>query len=287
MLSLPKPTRQEVGDMYKFLVVDDEEIVRRGFRTKIAWTEAGFEFLEPCKDGREAIRRIEQEHPDVVMTDICMPLVDGLEIAAYIADRFPEIIVIVLSGYDEFEYARAALRSRVADYLLKPITSRELSALVAKLKLSLDETACRRSELEVTYREARFPASDVASASPFGTKGSRNLALAKVAEAQEYIERHFAKKRLSVDDICRDLFISPSYLSRLLKQHLGKTFVDALTDCRVERAKQLLSNPDVKTSAVADEVGYSDPHYFSTIFKKVTGVTPSEYRGTTLKSEQT
>ena len=88
--------------MYKFLLVDDEEIVRRGFNKKIAWAEAGFEFLEPCQNGREAIQRIEQEHPDVVMTDICMPLVDGLEVAAYIADRFPEIIVIVLSGYDEF-----------------------------------------------------------------------------------------------------------------------------------------------------------------------------------------
>lgn len=272
--------------MYKFLVVDDEEIVRRGFRTKIAWAEAGFEFLEPCKDGREAIQKIEQEHPDVVMTDICMPLADGLEVAAYVADRFPETIVIVLSGYDEFEYARAALRSRVADYLLKPITSRELSALVVKLKTSLDETARRRSQVEVANGQAQFPASDRMPAGPFDTKGLRNPAIAKVAEAQEYIERHFAQKKLSVDEICRDLFISPSYLSRLLKQHLGKTFVDALTDCRVEKAKQLLSSSDLKTSAVADAVGYGDPHYFSTIFKKVTGVTPSEYRGVGFKSER-
>src|SRR5512135_2227081 len=113
--------------MYKFLAVDDEEIVCRGFRKKIAWEEAGFEYLEPCKNGREAMVRIALEHPDVVMTDICMPLVNGLELANYIADQFPEIIVFILSGYDEFEYARAALRSRVVEYLLKPITSQELS----------------------------------------------------------------------------------------------------------------------------------------------------------------
>jgi len=270
--------------MYKFLVVDDEEIVRRGFRKKIAWAEAGFEFLEPCRNGREAIRRIEKEHPDVVMTDICMPLIDGLEVAAYVADRFPEIIVIVLSGYDEFEYARSALRSRVAEYLLKPITSRELSALVTKLKQRLDETAGRRSAAEVPGAPSRFPSSEV-TPRQLRADVSRNFSTAKVAEAREYIERNYANKKLSVDDICRDLFISPSYLSRLLKQHWGKTFIDALTEYRVTKAKELLSTSDWKTYAIADEVGYGDPHYFSTIFKKATGVTPSEYRSAKLKSE--
>jgi YesN/AraC family two-component response regulator len=270
--------------MYKFLVVDDEELVRRGFRKKIAWAEAGFEFLEPCKNGREAIQRIEQEHPDVVMTDICMPLVDGLEVAAYIADRFPEIIVIVLSGYDEFEYARSALRSRVAEYLLKPITSRELSALVTKLKMRLDETASRRSELEAAGEPSKSPATEL-TPKQLHADVSRSFSMAKLAEAREYIDRNYANKKLSVDEICRDLFISPSYFSRLLKQHWGKTFIDALTEYRVEKAKQLLSDSDWKTYAIAGEVGYSDPHYFSTIFKKATGVTPSEYRSSKLKSE--
>jgi two-component system response regulator YesN len=272
--------------MYKFLLVDDEEIVRRGFRKKIAWAEAGFEFLEPCKNGREAIQRIAREHPDVVMTDICMPLVDGLEVAAYLADRFPAIIVIVLSGYDEFEYARSALRSRVAEYLLKPITSRELSALLAKLKTRLDETASHCSRLEFAGASAHSPTPDATSMLS-GAKEPRSFALTKVAEAREYIERNFAHKKLSVDEICRDLFISPSYLSRLFKLHVGKTFVDTLTDFRIERAKQLLSDSSLKTYAVADAVGFGDPHYFSTIFKKVAGVTPSEYRETILNAERT
>jgi YesN/AraC family two-component response regulator len=271
--------------MYKFMFVDDEEIVRRGFRKKIAWAEMGFEFLEPCKNGREAIQRIAQEHPDVVMTDICMPLVNGLEVAAYIADWFPEIIVVILSGHDEFEYARCALRNRVVEYLLKPITSRELGALVAKLKIRLDEAVCRRSEFEFAGPQHRFPAADKMP-DPINTNESRNLASTKVAEAQEYIERNFARKKLSVGEVCQDLYISPSYLSRLLKCHLGKTFVDALTDIRVEKAKQLLASSDVNVYTVADAVGYSDPHYFSTIFKKMTGVPPSEYRGAIFESER-
>jgi two-component system response regulator YesN len=99
-----------------------------------------------------------------------------------------------------------------------------------------------------------------------------------MTEVQEYIERNFAQKKLSLDDISRDLFISPSYLTRLLKNNSGKTFVDSLTEFRIEKAKQLLSGSDLKTYTVAEMVGYSDPHYFSTIFKKMTGKTPSEYR---------
>jgi two-component system, response regulator YesN len=272
--------------MYKFLFVDDEEIVRRGLREKIAWAEAGFEFLEPCQNGREAIQKIAREQPDVVMTDICMPLVDGLELAAYIADQFPEIIVIILSGYDEFEYARSALRSRVAEYLLKPITSREFSALIARLKTRLDEASSRRAGWQNADAQSKFPTleemPDFSS-----TKGLPSFALAKVAEAQDYIERNFAQKKLSIGEICQDLFISPSYLSRLLKHHVGKTFIDILTDFRVEKAKQLISDSDMNIYAVADAVGFGDPHYFSTVFKKITGATPSEYRSAVLKSERT
>ncbi len=270
--------------MYKFLVVDDEEIVRRGFRNKIEWAEAGFEFLPPCKNGREAIKRITQDHPDVVMTDICMPLVDGLEVAAYIANRFPEIIVIILSGYDEFEYARSALRNNVVEYLLKPITSSELTELVAKLKTRLDETARHRDNLNSTNLQTRFLGTDKTTGFP-NAKGSRSLAMVKMAEVQEYIEKNFAQKKLSLDDVSRDLFISPSYLTRLLKHHSGKTFVDSLTEFRIGKAKLLLKNSDLKSCAIAEIVGYSDPHYFSTIFKKVTGKTPSEYRSEILEPE--
>ncbi|HUX22104.1 MAG TPA: response regulator [Spirochaetia bacterium] len=250
--------------MYKFLVVDDEEIVRRGFRTKIPWGELGFEFLEPCENGREALTVIGRERPDVVMTDICMPLVDGLEVAAHIADTYPEITVVVLSGYDDFEYARSAMRSRVVEYLLKPITSSELGVVVRRLKEGLDLGVARSANvIEITDNASPFPV---------------DFAKAKVEEAQRYLERNFTSKRISVETACRDLAVSASYLSRLLRKHLGKTFIDLLTEKRIERAKELLSTSDLKTYSIADAVGLRDPHYFSTIFRKSTGVTPSEYR---------
>jgi two-component system response regulator YesN len=127
--------------MYRFLMVDDEEIVRRGFETRIDWAAHGFEFLPPCEDGREAMKAVDELDPDVVMTDICMPHEDGISLAAWIAERRPDIVVVVLSGYDEFGYAQAAIRHHVFDYVLKPVSAKDLSSLLHRLRGRLDAEA--------------------------------------------------------------------------------------------------------------------------------------------------
>jgi two-component system, response regulator YesN len=137
--------------MYKFLMVDDEEIVRRGFKERIDWAGAGFEFLPPCENGQEAIAAIEESLPDVVMTDIHMPHADGISVAAHAMEKHPEILVVILSGYDEFTYAQAAIRNKVYDYVLKPVSSRDLSALLVKIKGKLD-TDRRSREDETALR---------------------------------------------------------------------------------------------------------------------------------------
>jgi len=134
--------------MYRFLMVDDEEIVRRGFEERIDWADAGFEFLPPCDNGREAIAAIDALLPDVVMTDIHMPHADGISVAAHVMEKHPETVVVVLSGYDEFAYAQAAIRYNVYDYVLKPVSARDLSALLAKIKTKLDSV--RRSQEDET-----------------------------------------------------------------------------------------------------------------------------------------
>jgi two-component system response regulator YesN len=134
--------------MYSFLMVDDEEIILRGFREKVDWTAEGFRFLPPCQNGAKAIEAIDQHRPDVVMTDICMPLADGLQVAAYVADRYPETLVVILSGYDEFEYAQRAMRNHVFDYVLKPITASQLRELIRKIRQALDHD--RKSRLDLS-----------------------------------------------------------------------------------------------------------------------------------------
>jgi len=140
--------------MYKFLMVDDEEIVRRGFRRKIDWSGLGFEFLEPCENGEQAIEAIENLHPDVVMTDIYMPRVDGLAVAEHAAQHYPDIVIVILSGYDEFEYAQKAIRSKVFEYVLKPVTSRDLTGLLGRVKARLEAERSSRQEANALKERA-------------------------------------------------------------------------------------------------------------------------------------
>jgi two-component system response regulator YesN len=140
--------------MYSFLMVDDEQIILRGFREKINWEEEGFRFLSPCQNGAQAIEAIKKHRPDVVMTDICMPLADGLQVAAYVADRYPETLVVVLSGYDEFEYAQRAMRNRVFDYVLKPITANQLRELIRRIRRKLEYDHKSRLDLSELKEQA-------------------------------------------------------------------------------------------------------------------------------------
>lgn len=132
--------------MYTFLLVDDEQLVRRGFKNKIDWKSHGFELLEPCENGREAIDVIRSARPDVVMTDICMPHMDGLAVAAHTATHFPDTVTVILSGFDDFEYAQKAIRTKAFDYVLKPVTPQELKSLLAKIRAKLDSDRRSRED---------------------------------------------------------------------------------------------------------------------------------------------
>lgn len=509
--------------MYTFLLVDDEQVVRRGFKNKIDWKSHGFELLEPCENGIEAISVIESVHPDVVMTDICMPHMDGLAVAAHTAAHYPDIVTVILSGFDEFEYAQKAIRTKAFDYVLKPVTPRELKSLLAKIKAKLDadrrvlenesvlkqkaeegesllkmknvvnfvsgarislkeedflsffgfspkglacaavvaegstsgrgslsdspaaasparwvlpfspgedreavlvfETdtkSCDRAATQVaarimetrkatvgigrayeswldasrTYQEAvaalsyrlialpekGFRYSQAKEDDPvslaelkarrdklcratvsgeaiedtldsymavmrtmelspqrvrheigtlfasvldaFGALGVSSLTVStdlcidyyntvehlktteeircllnrlssysaktvdlrnlhdpewKVLDIKDYVARRY-RESLSIQKVANDLSISTSYLSKLAKRYLHTSFVDYLTDYRLERAKELLGTTGLMTYEIAEKVGYPDARYFSSIFKKRLDVTPSEYR---------
>jgi two-component system response regulator YesN len=141
--------------MYRFLVIDDEPVVREGIRENIDWAAHGFELVGTCRDGREGLEAIERMRPDVVLTDICMPFVDGLELAGSISEQYPGTKTILLTGYDEFEYAQEAVRLKVSDFLLKPITASELRELLDSLKAELDTERSRERDLERLREQVR------------------------------------------------------------------------------------------------------------------------------------
>ncbi len=141
--------------MYRFLIIDDEPVVREGISQTIDWHAHGFELVGACGDGREGMEAVEREKPDVVLTDICMPFVDGLELAGAIAEEHPQTRTILLTGYDEFEYAQEAVKLKVRDFLLKPITPRELRDLLTTLREELDAEQQRRRQQEHVQEQIR------------------------------------------------------------------------------------------------------------------------------------
>lgn len=134
--------------MYKVLLVDDEALIREAISENIRWEEMGFSFLGSCENGKEAMERIRQTPPDLLLTDINMPYVDGLELARYVRENYPDTRTVIISGYDEFEYAKQAVRYQVMEYILKPVTPSELNEMLARAKASLDERSMRSRTLK-------------------------------------------------------------------------------------------------------------------------------------------
>ncbi|BBI31519.1 response regulator [Cohnella abietis] len=134
--------------MYKLLFVDDEVLVREAIRYQMNWAEYGFECIGVSQDGIEALEFVENNRPDVVLTDIGMPFMDGLELTRELAERYPSIKVIILTGYDDFEYAQQAIKLNAVDYILKPVTPEEIGGVLGKLKSELDLSMRERQDYE-------------------------------------------------------------------------------------------------------------------------------------------
>ena len=135
--------------MYKLMIVDDEENIRRGMARGIPWNDMGFEVVAQAEDGEDAVRQMETVRPDVVLSDIRMPKMDGVELMQYIYQHYPEIKIIILSGYNDVEYLNMAIRNRVTEYLLKPTDIDEFCALFQRLKQTLDEEHKEKVDLEL------------------------------------------------------------------------------------------------------------------------------------------
>ncbi|MEF9942071.1 MAG: response regulator [Lachnospiraceae bacterium] len=144
--------------MYKAILVDDEIVIREAMKDSVKWEEIGFELVDTCEHGKEAIERIKDDAPDLVITDICMPFVDGIQLAKFIYENYPQTKVIILSGYDEFEYAKSAIKYEVLEYILKPVTVYELTDILKNIKEKLDQeysTHKRMNNITENYEKSK------------------------------------------------------------------------------------------------------------------------------------
>ena len=387
--------------MYKVFLAEDEIVVREGIRNNIPWDKISYTLTGEAPDGEIALSMLQDIKPDILITDIRMPFMDGLALSRIVKKTFPWIKIIILSGHDEFEYAREAISIGVDEYLLKPVSAQEMLKTMDKLAKKIDEE--KEELLSIANLKARIRSANESSLikgdnafeegsgkdsfdpaellnfdgdmfltklkyaskkdidsivgeyiAMLGNNWARNeeaegnplliyflfgeiiISASKIAEslggdirkivpfslnrenikeitgshavfsekvksllssliefrdshtggryqsvivkAREYIDSNFSATDISLYSTAAHVGISPNHLSTVFAQETGENFIEYLTRVRIERAKLLLKTTAMKSVDIASETGFSDPHYFSYIFKKNTGLSPREWR---------
>lgn len=248
--------------MYKVIIVDDESNIRERIASIMPWGELGFEVIGSCENGEDAWNVLQSRKPEAVLTDILMPGMNGLELIGKIRREHPRVMTAIMSAYDDFKYAQAALHYDVKGYLLKPVLRKEFIAVFRKISSELETRANRRTT--------------------DGTEPSnppRTTANPYVSLAVDYVSRHI-DERITVEDAAKVIHIHPNYLSTLFKRETGYNFIDYVNEMKIRKAMELLLYTDEKISDIALRIGFYNFSYFNKIFKKIAGETPSQYQET-------
>lgn len=247
--------------MLKVLVVEDEEMIRKGIILTVDWAALDCVVVGEAANGIEALEAVERYYPTLIITDLKMPQMDGIEFLQELRRRGNNAFVIILTAYDTFSYAQSALRLGAVDYLLKPFHDGDLERAVTQLQQRMDIWQDLRPEP--------------------GVGGMKKAGKNKyVMEAMTYIAGHYQDPDICVSSIAASLGISEGHLSHVFKKETDYTILNYLTRYRIHKAMALLKDCRIKVYEVAEKVGYQDIAYFSSTFKKLVGVTPSEYQNT-------
>lgn len=245
--------------IFTFVVAEDEERTRLYLARKVPEIDSYFQCAAEAADGEEALELVERYLPDVLITDIKMPLLSGIELIRKVRATNPDVRILIISGYSEFEYARAAIELEVEDYLIKPIDIEKLRGVLARIRIRL--------LAEVGQVDKEFGLDRV---------GIPEVELADAIEA--YLKESY-RQPYSLDRLAEAFRNKPAYLLRLYKRIKGTTPTQVVIQMRIEKAKRLLQgNRDIEIKQIAAAVGYNDPLYFSRLFRKETGVSPTVFR---------
>ena len=239
--------------MYRAIVADDEEIIRRGIARQIQSMNLDIEVVGTAGDGEETLKLVEKFIPEMVIIDINMPFMDGLSCIKKIRELSNDCIIIIISGYDKFEFAQKAITYNVDHYLLKPVDDEEFEEVIE----DSIQKYCERTGI--------FKKNE--------TKTNNNMNIIN------YIKENFTDNNLSIECVEKECCVSRSGIFKILKSTVGMSFTDYVMSLRIAYAKILLKDENnYSVKEVSDMVGYSDQHYFSKVFKSSTGFSPKQYR---------
>lgn len=244
---------------FTVIVAEDEELLLNNLVQKVEKADPDFQVIGTAQTGDQALALVEKLNPDLLITDIRMPVMDGISLLTRVRSQFPLIRFIITSGFSDFEYAKKAITLKVSDYLLKPVDISELQQALQKIK-----------------QEFQIAKKDYASVFNAGTAAMTSQQIASILK--DFIINNYGED-INLNLIADNMNYSASYLTKIFCQAYGCTPTKYLTNLRMSQAqKLLLHEPALSVRQIGEICGYHDQGYFSRIFKKHTGKSPLEYR---------
>lgn len=246
--------------MYKAIIIEDEQVIRRHITDFVNDCIEGFYVIESFMDGQDALNYLETNHVDLIITDIRMLNVSGIDVAKYVYEHELPTKVVILSGYQNFSYAQEAINYNVSSYLTKPIDPEEMEKALNRIKQQLDK--------ENTVHEEQI-SDQIAENNCLDEK-------AMIERAISYINQNFDKD-ISLKMVADYVYISGDYLGKLFKKNTGENFSNYLLSLRMQKAIELLKTGRYTVTEIGEMLGYKNTNYFIKVFKEYTGHTPKKY----------
>ncbi|MBW7473950.1 response regulator [Paenibacillus oenotherae] len=246
--------------MWKVLLVEDETFVRESVKEIIQWEDMGFTLTGEASNGEEALEMIRKQQPDLVLCDIVMPKMDGLELLketrrAGIASKF-----VMLTCMGDFESMRKAMEFGASNYILKlSMSVKDLRETLAKISAELSSSTSKPAAMSAAEETAE------------------RITHPEVKKIILYIDEHYDEE-ITLASLSRHVMMGENYVSALFKKKTGETLIHYLHRIRIEKAIELLLTSDLPVNQIGQNVGFMNDNYFIKIFKRITGTTPSQYR---------
>ncbi len=260
--------------MYKVVIIDDEPIIVEGLSKIIHWETYNCQIVGTAGNGEEGQKIIRANEPDILITDINMPGVDGLTMIAAIKSEFPNMEICILTGYREFDYAQRAITLGVSRFLLKPSNPSQieeaLETMIKHLNCKAPSSGDPSRNTAIKSEGTDHTAQNTSNASSFIVKN-----------AVSYMKTHY-REHLTLSDVAEHVYVSQWHLSKLLNRYEEQSFSEILNAIRINQAKELLKDPSLRIGDIAEQVGFLDMAHFSRAFKRYAGISANEYRNTRL-----
>lgn len=267
--------------LLKIVLVEDEFYIRETLKRVIDWKTEGCEIVDEAASGKQAIDKIRKQHPDLILLDINLPDINGFEVIERLKQEGEKAKIIIITGYDTFEFAKKAISYGVTDYILKPVMAAELINVIRRVSArTREEKKEKMAFQQLTDDICRLiPLVDAET-----LKNNQQLAPEQeskrglIRKIKQFVEENIGNEELNVDYVSKKLFLNTSYLSHVFKKETEQGLREYIYALRMNHAYDIAVNSEKGLEEIAEEVGYKDAAYFGKCFKKYYGVSISNIR---------